>query len=153
MREAIRDLWDWNDLPEHAAVCLTTNGQVKANGEAVMGRGTALQAKQRFPGVALDLGELITIHGNRTAVIYDADPGIPALVAVPVKDHWRAPAIPELIERSVRELVALADEHAWQTIWLPRPGAGVGGLDWESTVRPLIAPLLDDRFVAITNQP
>jgi hypothetical protein len=47
------------------------------------------------------------------------------------------------------ELVELADRCHWQEIILPQLGCGSGGLAWRD-VRPLIAPILDDRFVVIT---
>lgn len=47
------------------AACITTNGFIKANGEAVMGRGCALEAAQAFPNVPKLLGALITSKGNR----------------------------------------------------------------------------------------
>ena len=33
------------------AVCVTTNGEIRVNGCAVMGKGIALEAKQRFNGM------------------------------------------------------------------------------------------------------
>jgi len=47
-----------------AAICITINGFIKANGEAVMGRGCAQEAQKRWPGIALTLGQKIVQHGN-----------------------------------------------------------------------------------------
>lgn len=69
--------------------------------------------------------------------------------------HTRAPgwacyADADLIRRSAEELRELADAARWSRIVLPRPGCGAGELRWDIHVRPLLAPLLDDRFVVIT---
>jgi hypothetical protein len=47
------------------AICITTNGFVKKNGEAVMGRGCAKQALQRYPSISFTLGNRIVTGGNK----------------------------------------------------------------------------------------
>ncbi len=41
------NLWDAD--ADNVLLCITTNGYVKNNGECVMGRGCALEAKTRWP--------------------------------------------------------------------------------------------------------
>jgi hypothetical protein len=53
------------DASEADAICITTNGFVKRSGEAVMGRGCALEACRRFPGIDKTLGKLINEKGNQ----------------------------------------------------------------------------------------
>ena len=51
------ELWQ---LVEHPAVyVVTTNASVNNSGELVMGRGAALQATQRIPGIALEAASLV----------------------------------------------------------------------------------------------
>jgi len=69
------------------AIVITTNGYVKANGEAVMGRGCALTAQQMFPDLPELLGSKLTNHGNvvhhlRDVITHD---GKIAIVSIPVK--------------------------------------------------------------------
>lgn len=147
MREVRGDLWEL--APEMGAVCITTNGYVKKNGEAVMGRGCALEAAQRFPSLPALLGEHLQLAGNHVYVVYvkhEYD-----LVTFPVKHHWRQRASLDLIIRSANELVALADPKrmGWETILLPRPGCGNGGLSWH-IVGSTLARILDDRFTVVT---
>ena len=47
------------------AVCITTNGFVKSNGQCVMGRGCAKTASERFPDLPSRLGSYINRYGNR----------------------------------------------------------------------------------------
>jgi len=63
MIEAFGNIWDHID--EYDAIVITTNGFVKNNGEAVMGRGIALEAKERYPELPRWLGTALTIKGNR----------------------------------------------------------------------------------------
>jgi len=127
--------------------CITTNGFVKNDGRAVMGRGVAKQAADRFSvmyGVDLPavFGKKLRKHGNHVMVLEDK------LITFPVKYNWWERASMPLILASARELVALANENGWRRIVLPRPGCGNGGLDWDD-VRPQLAPMLDDRFVIV----
>lgn len=151
MKEARGNLWTFKaDIR-----VITTNGAVRKDGECVMGRGCAFEAKSRYPGVAKMLGALIREHGNHVHLIFRGNPLTfqTPLVSFPVKHHWAEMADPKLIERSAHELVALADDQAWidgwQHIVLPRPGCGNGSLRWDD-VKPILDPILDERFTVIT---
>jgi len=151
------------------ALCVTTNGFVKANGECVMGRGIALEIKKLFPEVPKKLGTLVKKNGNVTQVILPASnlTNKITLVAVPTKPVsgfcngsntiWPYPLnafVPgfhmqsqiDLIIKSINQLVDLTDQHGWERVLLPRVGCGNGGLNWDE-VKPVIEPYLDDRFI------
>lgn len=153
MKEVFGNLWTY---PADVRV-ITTNGTVKKNGEAVMGRGCALEARRRFPGLAAQLGEALSLHGNHVHVLRrrmnldNQTVEIPCMT-FPVKHNWNDKADPVLIQQSANELVAFIDkQESWKpkTIVLPRPGCGNGGLKWED-VQPILASILDDRFHVIT---
>jgi len=57
-----RDLWSF--LGAADAICITTNGYVKANGHAVMGRGCAREAAERFGRLPMILGKKLKEAGN-----------------------------------------------------------------------------------------
>lgn len=153
MKEIFVNIWDLYDAGE--TVCITINGHVKRNDEAVMGRGTAYQALCRWPDMAKVLGALIEQKGNVVQLIR------PRLLAFPVKAssgvsdgtnvighmQYRYPkgrAVPgwllkadlNIIRRSLDELTKLHKEHGWERVYLPRPGCGAGELDW-AQVEPL----------------
>jgi hypothetical protein len=139
MREISGNIWDYQKT---AIVAVTTNGQV-TNNAAVMGRGVAAQAARLFPWFPGRLGACITENGNHVHHLGDN------LVSFPVEHSpYEVPDL-RLIERSARELAALADEAGWTMIVVPRPGCGGGGLSWHD-VRPLLEPYFDDRFLVIT---
>jgi len=70
MKEVVGDIWDFHAKGNW--IVITTNGTVKSNGEAVMGRGVTLQAKQRFPNLSHELGKLI-LRNTPTSVISIVD--------------------------------------------------------------------------------
>lgn len=142
MREAEGDLWNFAESLD-AIICITTNGFVKKNGEGVMGRGCAAQAKKRHPLLPLSLGEQITIMGNHV------NPLRPNILSFPVKHNWWEPADLELITRSATELAAVAQQFPNKIFYLPRPGCGNGSRDWFE-VKPLIENILPDNVVVIT---
>ena len=145
MKELRGNLWDYVD---DGYIVITTNGAVNRKGECVMGRGTALQAKNRYPGVALELGNLIKKNGNHARLL--CTPKLKyGLIAFPVKHHWQEPADPELISRSAWELVNLIMDacNTWNPTYMCRPGCGNGGLTWDN-VKPLLG-MLDDRFTIV----
>ena len=157
MLEGKGDIWAVADarIDDISAVVLTTNGYVKANGACVMGRGVALEARERFPGIDKEIGAFIQASGNHVCVVRGRASYF--IITMPVKPAvgpngepgWKAMADINLIIESAIELRAAADEHDLRkTILIPRPGCGNGGLDWRD-VRPVIAPILDDRFVAM----
>lgn len=126
---------------------ITTNGTLKANGEAVMGRGCALEAKTKWPSIAAELGHAIRVGGNRPHRLLQDEDVEWMLWSFPVKHHWREKADLDLIRHSAEFFAKRST--ARHTFVLPRPGCGNGGLTWD-IVRPILAPLLDDRFHVIT---
>ena len=154
------------------ALVITTNGFVKASGEAVMGRGIAKQVSTALPWVARELGKQLNMKGNIPHVL--GTHSDVTLVSFPVKprnvifngtnvvEHAKhqfnlgdrvpgfyAKAETDLIVESAVKLVQLTDAMGWQTVLVPRFGCGAGELSW-ADVCPLVSPILDDRFIACT---
>jgi hypothetical protein len=148
MIEVIGNLWTYHlpDGSEPDIRVITTNGTVKRNGECVMGRGCALEAKSRYPDLAFMLGQVIQGLGNEAFWIMTKDGPI---ITFPVKHNWYEKADLSLIEKSALKIASM---HALEdkTVVMPRPGCGNGRLDWELNVKPILAPILDDRFHVIT---
>lgn len=156
MKEARGDLWQLAADHTVDAVCITTNGFRTARGECVMGGGCALQARQRWPELPARLGALLAEHGNRPFRLPVAGFHAP-IVSFPTKPEFaadgktpgfKADSDLDLILASARALVEMADKFGWQNVLLPRPGVGLGRLSWER-VRPLLEPLLDERFTLV----
>lgn len=141
MREIKGDLWGF---PAHWRG-ITTNGFVKNNGDAVMGRGAALQAARRWPWLPAKIGAGIREHGRTAMLVFSQH----RLFTFPVKYHWADNADLELIVSSATQLDRLARRHPEHTFVLGRPGCGNGKLQW-AHVRRMIAPLLNDQIYIIS---
>ena len=156
------------------AVCISTNGFIKANGENVMGKGCAKEAADYFPELPKILGDRIKKYGNVVNKLRHFE-GV-AILSFPVKpvsnicvtvksqvvNHmqylykmgdkipgWACVANVSIIEQSARQLVEMTDKNGWTKVLIPFVGTGAGELRW-SDVKPVLDKILDDRFVAVT---
>jgi hypothetical protein len=134
------------------AICITTNGTVMKNGKNVMGGGCAYQASEMFKGLDDVVGDDILLNGLRTFVIEVKEEfAMPwDIVILPVKYTVEQNADIELIVKSCQELIKIADEKKWTKVIIPRPGCGLGGLNWDDVKR-VLEPILDERFYIISN--
>lgn len=137
MVEIKGNLWDFFGA-NRTCVLITTNGFVKANGEAVMGRGCAKEAVEKFGRkLAKKLGDKILANGN---IIHILELG---LATFPVKHKWWEKADPVLIRLSATRLKQLAYQCPAVQFILPRPGCGNGGLKWDE-IKHLLRDLPDN---------
>lgn len=159
MLEIVGDLW-----AAHADgkwVAITTNGDVNRYGHAVMGRGCALEAKQRYPELPQRLGRALLDHRSPNEDGNDVYPFDDLrLLSFPTKYHPYHRSDILLIQRSAQQLMRLLRLREQDTthngivfpaircVVLPRPGCKNGGLQWE-VVSQVIRPILDDRVHVI----
>lgn len=161
MQEIHGDLFAHNDDGPDA-ICITTNGFVYGDQRAAtMGRGSAGEAKNKWPGVQLILGRTIDHAGNHVHLLTTNQktlaPGLAwkehklpyHLISFPTKHHWRDPSDIQLIDKSCQQVRRFADEMGFRSVVIPRPGCGLGQLSWDE-VRPVCEKHLDDRFFIIT---
>lgn len=145
------------DLPVSAAeaVCVTTNGVIKQNGEAVMGAGIAKEANTRFH-LACKLAEYLRKYGNRPfnmgVFTHEITGNQFAIITFPTKHHWREDSDQMLIKESAINLVKICDKWGIAKCYLPQVGCANGHLDWDSQVQPILGSLLDDRFVVVIRE-
>ena len=177
MLEQRGDLWVLAHQLNCDAVCFTSNGFVKKNGQAVTGKGSALEATLRWPDIPVLLGNRLKISFHVELfpkhlfkdMFYDlvAFPVKPKNVIVNntqsnlVKHHhmnfrigsvapgWAALADINIIKKSAGELMSMIDENRWNVVLLVRPGCGNGGLRYED-VKPVIQPIFDDRIIIVS---
>lgn len=145
MKEVKNDIWSlWE---KGYFIVIPTNGIVKKNGENVMGKGLALQAKNKFPTLPKSLGAVIKLSGNVVVRFNEW-----RIITFPTKHDWREKASLELIERSCIDLVNILDVSGTKTpVYIPKVGCGYGNLDWED-VKPILERCLDDRFVIVKDR-
>lgn len=164
MREVSADAWS----VVCDVLCVTTNCTIKRTGSPqlgpganVMGGGIAGEAARRDPSLPFRYAELIEDFGHHVYLTTLVDSrnvqdicSRPVLM-FPTKNEVWENSTEERIAQSLHETRALADIYGWKNIALPRPGAGLGGLDWHSHVRPFLIGFLDavkkdDRFIIVS---
>jgi hypothetical protein len=138
----------WHIIDNYDALCITTNGYIKSNGECVMGRGIALEAKKRLRTLPRTLGLAIKYHGNNVHKLFPKYRNT-VIISFPVKHNWWEKADIKLIERSAHQLVKLTDKQNFKRVLLPRPGCGNGKLKWDE-VKLVLEPIFDDRFYVVS---
>ena len=146
MKEVNGDIWE-TDLDLNI-ICITTNGMVNSKGEAIMGRGIAKQAADRFPGIKKVIGSHILQFGN-TPCLYRNYPLLKEthIISLPTKHHWKDCSDINLIEKSIIAILKIVDVNPnFRRIGMTRPGCGNGGLNW-NIIKSFIKPLLDERFI------
>ncbi|MBR5949821.1 MAG: macro domain-containing protein [Actinomycetaceae bacterium] len=124
----------------------------------VMGKGLALQFKQRFPENFDHYAKMCARNGLRPGVLFVGDYGsnriitsswgglLPCkgesvaryIVNFPTKRHWRDKSLLADVEAGLGALALFVQEEGVCSIAIPPLGCGLGGLAWED-VRPLIA--------------
>lgn len=125
--------------------CITTNAILRKNGNAILGKGMALDTRRRYPNLEITLGRLIKEHGNH---VFNLGNG---LISFPTKWHWREDSDIELIIRSAQELILLLKDDSAKRVLLTRPGCGNGNLHW-SRIKPIIQNILrDNKFIIVNN--
>jgi hypothetical protein len=138
MKEIYGNLWDKKFDKPRFWRCITTNGVVRKDGKAVMGRGCARDAAERFSDLPFQLGYRLSKYGNQL----EPFPSY-RIVTFPVKYDWREKANLSLIELSARQLKEVAILNPDIIYILPKPGCGNGQLEWEN-VKKVIEPILPD---------
>jgi len=112
------------------------------NTVGVMGAGLARTFKRCFPEMfdqyaalcqadEFDIGRLLLWRDPHTWVLN-----------FPTKKHYRAPSRPEYIEQGLQKFVTSYAELGITSASFPALGTGQGGLDWDTTVRPLLEAYL-----------
>lgn len=118
------------------------------NLRGAMGKGLALEFKNRFPGLfeayTNDLLDKRLMIGSPT--IWKGKEKW--VINFPTKDDWRKPSTYEYVEKGLKGLRGRLDEWAVLSLAIPPLGCGLGSLDWNK-VRPMIETHLGDMEMSI----
>ena len=154
MLEKNIDIFSKEVLTNVNAICFTSNGIVKKNECLVMGAGVAKVFKDAFYGIDKKSGKLVKEHGNVCQIVLEEFINIEnisypiCVISFPTKNHFKDKSDIDLIIRSARRLMEIVEEKKWKLIALPRPGIGLGSLDW-SIVRGELEKVFDNRVVVV----
>ncbi|QQK88259.1 hypothetical protein [Providencia phage PSTRCR_127] len=121
------------------AVCITTNGEIKKNGRAVMGAGVARSFRDKIKDIDLVFSYSLKQHGNVCRIFHKI--GKVNIIAFPTKTLWQGHSDINLIRKSAKELNQLIIDNNLNTVLLPKPGCSNGGLIWND-----VAKVLDEEL-------
>ncbi|MFG3710832.1 macro domain-containing protein [Micromonospora sp. NPDC047730] len=110
----------------------------------VMGRGLALQFKQRFPANFATYREACQeglVQPGKVLVVLARQDRHRYVINFPTKRHWRQPSRIEDVEAGLRDLARSIRALRISSVALPALGCGLGGLQWKD-VRPRIEETL-----------
>ena len=130
----------WDKLNENSAVCILTNETIY-NNKNVMGGGIAKEAALRNPNLKFKCAECIV--NDKFSLGIDKVSGAEMLRFSTKDNVWEDSKL-NIIEMSLIKLRHYCNLNPNKTIYLPRPGCGLGGLDWETQVKPLCEKYLNN---------
>lgn len=109
----------------------------------VMGKGIALEFKQRYPAMFNEYVRMCERHQVNPGVPYCYNGAGRQIINFPTKNHWKAKSRIEDIERGLIILRSHYRDWNIESLAVPPLGCGNGGLNW-SDVKPLIEHYLGD---------
>lgn len=112
------------------------------NTVGVMGKGLAKQFKINYPEMfkayktqcdeeTLTVGKLHLFHTDDKWVLN-----------FPTKAHWRSKSKLDYVEVGLQEFVKVYEQENVESIAFPMLGCGLGDLDWDTQVKPLMEKYL-----------
>jgi len=140
----------WSIFGKTDLFCITTNSYIKKNGCLVMGKGLALEARRKIPGIDQRFGQEITLSGGHLGsygliVLEIENPCRQIVGGFQVKKYFKNQADLKIIKYSTEKLLLLARTLKIR-IDLNFPGIGNGRLKKEE-VLPIIEKLPDNVYV------
>lgn len=155
----------FNYIGQVDAICITTNGAIKSNGELVMGAGVAKEfydryneqffisrilAQKLYRGPQLPHLHVVDKKDNICYKCVDAEDNQGTyILSFPTKNHFQDKGDLELIKQSARRMVWIANNYKLKSVIIPSPGTGCGKLSKEEVYKEL-SNILDKRFYIIT---
>lgn len=136
----------WSVFNDTDIFMITTNPIIRKDGAVVMGRGIALEAKNRYPSLPYDFGKALKeLHPeiDQQNVGFIGKYEYTNVWFFMVKDHWQNEASLDIIERSVFHLKHGFADMDKKRIDLNFPGIGNGRLKRDA-VLPLLQSLPDN---------
>lgn len=113
------------------------------NTVGVMGSGLAHFFKTLSPDFFRRYAALCRARTFRIYTLWLFPFGENKFLAFPTKQHWSQPSKSEWIEANLKKLAESYEQRGITSLAIPHVGCGLGGLDYEQTVRPLLYKYLD----------
>lgn len=127
----------------------------------VMGKGIALQFKEKYPhmftcyktacskGKLKTGGDLWMFDLGEFFPFGDIMTNYPKILCFATKEHWRNPSRIEWIERGLKTFTYAYHSLGITSVAFPKLGCNNGQLNWEKEVKPLMIKYLNDLPIEI----
>lgn len=113
------------------------------NTVGVMGKGLALEFKQRYPSMFRKYKQICDANKLGVGILHYYQEEDYLIINFPTKLHWRDASQLEYVERGLRNFVKNYRKRGVTSVAFPPLGCGLGGLRWED-VRSLMIKYLGD---------
>lgn len=118
----------------------------------IMGKGIALQFKQKWPQNFKHYEKACKAGEVRPGRMFVHELGRLGgkphfIINFPTKDHWRGKSKLSFIEDGLDDLVRVVREYGIRSLAMPPLGCGNGGLNWAA-----VRPLIEQRLSPLTSQ-
>ena len=116
------------------------------NCDGFMGKGLALEVKQRFPKVFAKYQRLCKKGGvriGRLQLVRELDKWV---LNFPTKNHWRGKSSVSFIEAGLKNFKATYRRRGITSIAFPALGCGSGGLRWDE-----VQPVMQNYLAKLSN--
>ena len=114
------------------------------NTVGAMGKGLALQFRQFYPAMYEQYRELCARQQFSTGQLWLYKTPHKWVLNFPTKADWRDPSRLEYLESGLQKFVDTYAKKGMTSVSFPMLGAGLGGLDWETMVRPMMERYLGE---------
>ena len=119
------------------------------NTVGVMGKGIALDFRQRYPDMFRRYQELCEHQQFNIGQLWLYKTSDRWILNFTTKRHWRGPSTLSFIETGLKVFVSTYEQKHIASISFPMLGCGHGGLEWESQVQPLMERYLNSLPISI----
>ena len=115
------------------------------NTVGAMGAGIALQFAKRYPKMVVEYQRLCRMGHFTTGscYVYQSPSDDRIIGNLGSQKMPGADATVENIELSLEEFILSLKEMGMKELGMPKIGCGIGGLDWETEVKPVVEQLAD----------
>jgi O-acetyl-ADP-ribose deacetylase (regulator of RNase III) len=110
------------------------------NCAGAMGKGIAVQFKEKFPAMYLQYKKLCRSGAFTLGEVFMYDYGEGFVFNLGTQKSWTTKAEISAVDAAIGKMLQLAAENQVKQIALPKIGAGLGKLDWES-----VKQIINDR--------
>jgi O-acetyl-ADP-ribose deacetylase (regulator of RNase III) len=116
----------------------------------VMGKGLVQQFKDQYPQMFKEYEQICKAGDLRIGLLWMYKNADKWILNFPTKKHYKDASKPEYVEAGLKNFVDSYESLSVTSIAFPQLGCGLGGLNWESQVKPLMEQHLADLPIDIS---